>query len=57
MTAAPTEAPPLLVERDGPIVRLVFNRPKAGNAIDVPMAKALMEAAIACDEDLSLIHI
>ena len=51
MTAAPTEAPPLLVERDGPIVRLVFNRPKAGNAIDVPMAKALMEAAIACDED------
>lgn len=51
MTSAPADDAPLLIERDGPVVRLVLNRPKAGNAINVEMAKALMDAAIACDED------
>lgn len=51
MTSAPTDEAPLLIERDGPVVRLVLNRPKAGNAINVEMAKALMDAAIECDED------
>ncbi len=46
-----TEAPPLLIERDGSVVRLVLNRPTAGNAINVEMARALMDAAIECDEN------
>jgi 2-(1,2-epoxy-1,2-dihydrophenyl)acetyl-CoA isomerase len=46
-----TTETPLLFERDGAIARLTLNRPTFGNAIDVPMAKALMEAAIECDED------
>lgn len=42
---------PLLFARENGIARLTFNRPKVGNAIDVPLARALMEAAIECDED------
>jgi 2-(1,2-epoxy-1,2-dihydrophenyl)acetyl-CoA isomerase len=42
---------PVLVERRGAVAILTLNRPDAGNTIDVPMARALMEAAIACDED------
>lgn len=41
---------PLLHERRGPVAWLTLNRPP-GNAIDVPLARALMEAANACDED------
>ncbi len=48
-----TEAPLLFTHADG-IARLTLNRPQAGNAIDVPLAQALMEAAIACDEDDSI---
>ena len=46
--------PPLLFARENGIARLTLNRPKAGNAIDVPLARALMEAAIECDEDESI---
>jgi 2-(1,2-epoxy-1,2-dihydrophenyl)acetyl-CoA isomerase len=42
---------PLLFTRDNGIARLTLNRPKTGNSIDVPLARALMEAAIVCDED------
>lgn len=42
---------PLLFERDGGVVRLTLNRPTQGNAINTPLARALMEAAIECDED------
>ena len=35
---------PLLVERRGSTVHLCFNRPHALNAVDVPMAQALLEA-------------
>ena len=42
---------PILFERDGTVARLTLNRPQMGNAIDLPLAKALMEASIACDED------
>ncbi len=48
------ETSPLLFERDGAIARLTLNRPSAGNAIDLAMAHALMEAAIGCDEDPSI---
>jgi 2-(1,2-epoxy-1,2-dihydrophenyl)acetyl-CoA isomerase len=42
---------PLLFTRENGIARLTLNRPQAGNSIDVPLARALMEAAIECDED------
>jgi 2-(1,2-epoxy-1,2-dihydrophenyl)acetyl-CoA isomerase len=42
---------PLLFAREGAVAKLTLNRPQAGNAIDVPLAKALREAAIQCDED------
>lgn len=45
---------PLIVERDGPIVTLQFHRPDALNAVDVPMAIALRDAArqIAADRSV-----
>ncbi|MBB6253287.1 enoyl-CoA hydratase/isomerase family protein [Nitrospirillum iridis] len=42
---------PLLFEQKGPVAHLTLNRPDVGNAIDVPLARALMETAIRCDED------
>ncbi len=44
----------LLVERRGGVVRLVLNRPDAANAIDADLAKALLDAAVLCDEDASV---
>lgn len=41
----------ILVDLDGGVARITLNRPEVGNAIDIPMARGLMEAAIACDED------
>lgn len=50
---SPSSAP-LRVERDGAIVTLVFNRPQALNAINVPMAQALLAALqdIASDDSV-----
>src|SRR3546814_14621137 len=42
---------PVLFERQGAVVTLTLNRPATGSGINVPLARALMEAAIACDED------
>lgn len=44
----------VLLERDGGVARIVLNRPEIGNALDLAMARALMEAVIACDEDPSV---
>jgi 2-(1,2-epoxy-1,2-dihydrophenyl)acetyl-CoA isomerase len=41
----------VLLERDGAVARITLNRPEVGNALDLPTARALMEAVIACDED------
>ncbi|TXC70214.1 enoyl-CoA hydratase [Sphingomonas ginsenosidivorax] len=41
----------LRVERNGAVAVLTLDRPQAANAIDVTLARALMEAAIRCDED------
>jgi 2-(1,2-epoxy-1,2-dihydrophenyl)acetyl-CoA isomerase len=49
-----TNESPILSERRGALAVLTLNRPTVGNAIDVPLARALMEAAIACDEDESV---
>lgn len=45
---------PLLFERRGTVAVLTLNRPVAGNSFDVPLARAMMEAAIICDEDASI---
>ena len=48
---ATTPPPPVLLERQGAIATLRFNRPEALNAIDVSMAEAFLAAvqAIAAD--------
>ena len=43
-TATTPATPPLLLEREGAIATLRFNRPEALNAIDVPMANAFLAA-------------
>jgi 2-(1,2-epoxy-1,2-dihydrophenyl)acetyl-CoA isomerase len=45
---------PVLVQRAGAVATLVLNRPDVGNAIDLSLAQALMNAAIACDEDAAI---
>ncbi len=45
---------PLLLERDGAVLRLVLNRPAQGNALDLSLGRALMLAAIEADEDPSV---
>ena len=52
MTA--TTPPPLLLERNGAIATLRFNRPGALNAIDVPMATALRDAVRSLAQDDSV---
>lgn len=49
--SAPSPQPPLLLERNGAIATLRFNRPESLNAIDVPMANAFLTAvqSIAAD--------
>lgn len=49
-----TETDTMVRQRDGSVVHLRLNRPAAGNSIDVPLARALMEASIECDEDDSV---
>lgn len=53
MSKAPTPLAEssLLFTRENGIARLTLNRPRAGNSIDVKLSRALMEAAIECDED------
>ena len=46
-----TAAPPLELTRAGAVVTLRFNRPQALNAIDVPMAQALLTAVKALAAD------
>jgi len=45
---------PVLVDKLGHVTRITLNRPEAGNAIDIPMARALLDAGIECDEDDSV---
>ena len=53
----PTDAPadaPLLLERNGAIATLRFHRPGALNAVDVPMAQALLAAVRSLAQDDSV---
>lgn len=42
---------PVLVERDGAIAYITLNRPDAGNAIDVSLARCLLDATIEVETD------
>ena len=42
---------PILLDRLDGVARLTLNRPAVGNALDLPMAKALGDAAMACADD------
>ncbi len=44
----------LLVDVEDGIATLALNRPESGNAIDLPLAQALMRAAIRCDQEPSI---
>lgn len=49
-----TQGPVLLVERNGPVVTLTFNRPDSGNALNQQIGEALLAQAIDCDNDASV---
>ena len=40
---------PILLQEDGPVARVTLNRPKARNALDLPMCHALHDAFVALD--------
>ncbi|WP_173922367.1 enoyl-CoA hydratase/isomerase family protein [Agromyces sp. Marseille-P2726] len=49
----------LRIERDGPIARLTLNRPTAGNALDLELARALRDGArtLSADESCAVVLI
>jgi 2-(1,2-epoxy-1,2-dihydrophenyl)acetyl-CoA isomerase len=49
-----SEQPNLIVEIADGIARLTLNRPDAGNAIDLPLAEALLAASIRCQTDRAI---
>lgn len=54
MTGNDARAAPVLFDVSDGIARITLNRPKAGNAIDMAMARGLVEAAIRCETDRSI---
>jgi 2-(1,2-epoxy-1,2-dihydrophenyl)acetyl-CoA isomerase len=48
-----SDSPVLVAIEDG-VATLTLNRPAAGNTIDLPLAKALLQAAIRCDSDVAI---
>lgn len=49
-----SEANSILMDVRNGVAWVTLNRPDAGNAIDLPMARALLQTAIACDSDSSV---
>jgi 2-(1,2-epoxy-1,2-dihydrophenyl)acetyl-CoA isomerase len=47
-------APPVLFAVEDGIARVTLNRPEAGNAVDLAMARALVEVAIRCETDAAI---
>lgn len=45
---------PILVTIDGAVATLTLNRPAAGNTVNLPLAQALLEAAIRCESDATI---
>lgn len=44
----------LIFEQEGGVAKVTLNRPDAANALDLEMAKELLDVAIRCDEDKSV---
>jgi 2-(1,2-epoxy-1,2-dihydrophenyl)acetyl-CoA isomerase len=44
----------LIIEIEGPVATLTLDRPEIGNAIDLPLARALLKAAVRCDQDAAI---
>jgi len=44
----------LSVTREGAVATVTLRRPDLGNALDIPLSKALLDASIECDEDASI---
>ena len=44
----------IFLERKDAIAWITLNRPEHGNALDIPMARALLQAAMDCDSDASV---
>ena len=42
---------PVLLDRKGAIAYLTLNRPEAGNAVDVPLSRSLLDATMAVEAD------
>jgi 2-(1,2-epoxy-1,2-dihydrophenyl)acetyl-CoA isomerase len=47
----PVSDEPLIFEVAGPIATLTLNRPQAGNTINLPLARSMLQAALRCDAD------
>jgi|SRR5208337_3522884 len=45
---------PISFRLDKGVATLTLDRPEQGNTIDLPMARALLEAALRCDEDAAI---
>lgn len=45
---------PLIVAVENGVATLTLNRPEAGNTIDLPLAHALLQAALQCDNDAAI---
>jgi len=44
----------LLFERQGAVANLTLNRPEAANALDISLARALLDAALTCEHDATI---
>jgi enoyl-CoA hydratase/carnithine racemase len=51
--AAATPEAPLLIQVDGPVLRLTLNRPRNGNAIDMELGRALTSAFAGVDASVT----
>src|ERR1700712_751398 len=54
MSDTPVLSAPVLVSIEGGVATLTLNRPPAGKTINLPLAKALLQAAIRCDSDVAI---
>jgi 2-(1,2-epoxy-1,2-dihydrophenyl)acetyl-CoA isomerase len=44
----------ILFDVEGAVATITLNRPEVGNALDIPMSRALLEAAMRCEADAAI---